>query len=88
MEFTYTTQLLREGEAYIAYSPEFDLSSCGDSTEEARNRLHDAVVLFFQEAKKIGTLDRILEEAGYRRESDRQWKAPEFIGVERSAFAF
>ena len=60
MQFTYTTKLLKEGETFIAHSPEFDLSSCGDSPDEARRHLHEATVLFVEEARKMGTLDRIL----------------------------
>lgn len=84
---TYTTELLKEGETYIAYSPEFDLSSCGDTPEQARSALKVAVALFVEEARRMGTLDRILEESGYRKE-DTRWEAPEFIGFERTAFAF
>lgn len=87
MQSTFTTQLLKEGDVYVAYSPEFDLSSCGDTVNEARQRLHEAVTLFVQEAKRMGTLKSILEEAGYRSKDDR-WEAPEFVGVERSALAF
>ncbi|MBI4276775.1 hypothetical protein HY629_02970 [Candidatus Uhrbacteria bacterium] len=87
MQLTYTTQLLKEGTTYISYSPELDLSSCGDSSDAARRGLHEAVTLFIEEAQKMGTLERILEEAGFRKAHDR-WEAPEFIGFERSAFAF
>ena len=87
MQSTYTTQLLKEGDTYVAYSPEFDLSSCGDTVDAARRNLHQAVILFVQEAQRMGTLNSILEEAGYRPKADR-WEAPEFIGVERSALAF
>ena len=86
MQFTYTTQLLKEGDTYIGYSPEFDVSSCGDSTEEARTRLHEAVKLFLDEARRIGTLDRILEESGYTKR-ENNWIAPEFLGFERQAVA-
>ncbi len=86
MQFTYTTQLLKEGDTYVAYSPEFDLSSCGDTADDARRMLHEALGLFVAEAQRKGTFESILEEAGYR-QRDHEWQAPEFVGVERSAFA-
>lgn len=87
MQFTFTTQLLKEGETFVAYSPELDLSSCGQTTEEARQRLQEAVELFIDEAQKMGTLEIILEEAGFQK-ANNKWEAPEFIGFERTALAF
>lgn len=87
MRLTYTAQLLKEGNTYVAHAPELDVSSCGDTPEEARRRLHEAVELFLEEAKRMGTLTNILEESGYRRMGDA-WEPPEFIGFERTALAF
>ena len=87
MQFTYTTQVFKEGKTYVAYSPEIDLSSCGRTANQARQRLHQAIELFLDEAKRLGTLTDVLAEAGYRK-SGLQWKAPEFIGIERNALAF
>ena len=65
MDIQFTTQIVKEGRTYIAYSPELDLSSCGGSNEKALANLKTAVRLFLEEAGKLGTLDRILQEAGY-----------------------
>lgn len=87
MEITYTTEILKEGGAFVAHSPELDVASCGDSPDEARARLREAVTLFLEEAQRMGTLERILDEAGYRR-TGSTFEAPEFIGFERTALAF
>jgi predicted RNase H-like HicB family nuclease len=42
-----------------------DLSSCGRDTDEARANLKTAVRLFIEETERLGTLDQVLEEAGY-----------------------
>ena len=40
------------------------MSSCGGTHERALKNLKEAVRLFLKEAEKLGTLERILEEAG------------------------
>jgi hypothetical protein len=37
---------------------------------------------FLEAAEDKGTLDKILEEAGYQRVGS-EWKAPEFVGTDR-----
>lgn len=49
-----------EGETYVSYCPELDVSSCGDTIEKARQNLSTAVRLFLEEAEKMGTLKRPL----------------------------
>lgn len=78
MEIEFTCQILKEGKTFVAYAPELDVSSCGTSRERARTNLLDAVRLFLGEAEKMGTLDQILEEAGYVRHKQRL-KGPKFI---------
>ena len=49
--------VFQEGSTFIAYSPKLDLSSCGNTIDEARKNLSTAVRLFLDEAAKMGTLD-------------------------------
>jgi len=44
------------------------VSSFGDTPEEALASLQEAVTLFLEECQRMGTLEIVLEEAGYRRE--------------------
>ena len=64
----FTAQVWKEGSAYVAYSPELDISSVGDSTLQARTRLREAVSLFLEEAARKGSLAEILSEAGFRKQ--------------------
>ena len=41
------------------------MSSFGQSPEEARDSLHEAVVTFLQGCDLLGTLTDVLEEAGF-----------------------
>jgi predicted RNase H-like HicB family nuclease len=86
MEIAFTTQVFKEGKTYVAYTPELDVSSCGRTEEKARRNLIEAVRLFLEEAGNMGTLDQILEEAGYVKRR-RSIEAPKLISVERATIA-
>jgi len=58
-----------------------DASSCGSNTDEALRNIRDAVRGFLAASTDLGTLDEILEEAGYQRDGEK-WRAPELISVE------
>ena len=45
-----TAIIEREDDAYVALCPELDIASQGDSIEEARANLIEALTLFFEEA--------------------------------------
>lgn len=45
-----TASIEREGDGYVALCPEFDIASQGDSIEEARKNLTEAVQLFLETA--------------------------------------
>lgn len=79
---SFTVHIFKEGEMFVAYVPELDLSSCGSTDEEARKNIRDAVRGFLKTSASMGTLDEILEESGYRRE-DEKWRAPEFVSLDR-----
>ena len=64
MEIQFTTEVFKEGRTYVAHTAELDLSSCGGTQQKAIQNLKEAVRLFLEEAEKMGTLERILEEVG------------------------
>ena len=41
------------------------MASCGQTVDEARKNLKEALEIFIEETSKLGTLDELLEEAGY-----------------------
>jgi len=69
--------IFKENGIYVSYSPELDISSCGDTIEQARQNLKIAVRLFLEEAEKMGTLEDILIGAGYQEDETNKWKAPD-----------
>jgi predicted RNase H-like HicB family nuclease len=82
MEIQFTTQVFKEGNTFVAHTPELDISSCGDTEQRALENLNEAVTLFLEEADKIGTLNQILEEAGFFKRGDTL-EGPEFIRTQR-----
>jgi predicted RNase H-like HicB family nuclease len=73
-------KIIHEPEAkdseWVAYSPEFDIASCGATVEEARKNLKEAVELVIESCAEEGTLDQFLEEVGFRPER-KGWRLPQ-----------
>ena len=45
-----TAIIEREGDGYVSLCPELDIASQGDSVEQARDNLREALELFFETA--------------------------------------
>jgi predicted RNase H-like HicB family nuclease len=45
-----TAIIEREGDGYVALCPEYDIASQGETIEEARGNLVEALTLFFESA--------------------------------------
>ena len=80
-DISYTVHTFKEGKEFVAYVPELDLSSCGSTAEEAWENIREAVQGFLQTSAELGSLDSILEDAGYEGDC---WRAPEFISIDRA----
>jgi len=48
--FDMTAVIEREGDGYVSLCPELDIASQGNTVEEARNNLREALELFFETA--------------------------------------
>lgn len=48
----FTAIIEREDEAYVALCPELDIASQGDTVEQAKSNLKEAIELFFEHASK------------------------------------
>ncbi len=78
----YTVHTFKEGNTYVAYVPELDLSSCGGTSDDARKNIRDAVAGFVESSAARGALELLLEEAGYKKNGD-SWEPPEFVALDR-----
>ena len=61
----YRVEVRREENQFIAHALPINVASPGDSPENARKALDEAVRVFIASAKAHGTLKEVLEGAGY-----------------------
>jgi len=86
MEINFTTQVWKEGKTYVSYAKELEVCSCGRTIKEAKKNLIEAVECFLETAEEMGTLDQILEEAGFVKKR-KIWKAPDIVSTEKTKVA-
>ena len=81
IQFPVTIKIMYEKEAidapYVAYIPEFDVSSCGKTEAQARKNVREALEIVLKEVKKKGELKDFLQEAGVS--SDKTSSFPKII---------
>jgi len=63
MEIQFTTRIFKEGRTSVVHAPNWMVSSCAGSQERAIRNLKQAVRLFLEEARRMGTLEQILRMA-------------------------
>ena len=62
MKKQLTAIIEREGNGYVSLCPELDIASQGDTIEEARINLREALELFFETASPTENQTRLQEE--------------------------
>jgi hypothetical protein len=67
----------QEGHKIVAYSPALDLSSYGDTEQQARKRFAEVAMIFLNEIRRMGTMEEVLEECGWHKVPDQHtWSPP------------
>ena len=56
----FTAVIEREGDGYVSLCPELDIASQGDSVEEAKSNLTEAIELFLETADESEIKNRRL----------------------------
>ena len=82
MNIDYTVNIWKEEGQFVAHAMPLDVMSAGQTVEEARTALDEAVHLFLATAADMGTLENVLREAGYEWLADT-WVAPSWVSTER-----
>ncbi|MES2703795.1 MAG: hypothetical protein V4649_14235 [Bacteroidota bacterium] len=52
--------VFQQGDYYVAYCPSLELSSYGDSVEDAKAGFDDAMNIYLEHCEKSGTLEQDL----------------------------
>ena len=74
MNISARISIFKEGDVYVALSPELNVSSFGDTIEDAKGSLKEAIEAFVEECQEMGTLEEVLEESGFSKIND-SWKS-------------
>ncbi len=61
MTRTFTAAIHREGDTFVSLCPELDVASQGDTVDQARDNLREAVELFLETASPAEIADRLHE---------------------------
>ena len=70
---------------FVAYCPVLDLSSCGETFEDSRKNIKEALDIFFEECIKRNTLADALTSLGWQKVESRppRWQPPLVVGEDR-----
>ncbi len=79
-------EIFEEDNLYVALCPELNISSYGESLNEAKKSLLEAVEAFIVECIDMGTLEDVLEEAGFTHDN-QTWRYRQAIQEEHLALA-
>ena len=77
-------KVFKEGDVYVALCPELNVSSYGDDIESAKESLREALEAFLEECEEMGTLQEVLEDAGFVKEKE-SWILEEPVIKEKIA---
>jgi predicted RNase H-like HicB family nuclease len=80
MKLKLTEELWKEGNMYVSYCPELDIASCGESVDQAKRNLKEVILINLEEARKLGTLDSLLKDAGFEEMQDVLHLRKELVG--------
>jgi predicted RNase H-like HicB family nuclease len=65
---------------YVSNCPELDIAACGESVEQAKKNLKEVILINLEEAQKMGTLDKLLQDAGFDETQDVLALRKELVG--------
>jgi predicted RNase H-like HicB family nuclease len=80
MRIKLTEELWKEGNMYVSNCPELDIAACGESVEQAKKNLKEVILINLEEAQKMGTLDKLLQDAGFDETQDVIALRKELVG--------
>ena len=80
----FTGEILPDGDVYIGVCRELDVSSFGDSPDDARASLREAVETFLEGCELLGTLTDVLHESGFEM-VDGAWRLRKRLTVQEVA---
>ena len=86
MQLSVSIEVFKEGDQYVALAPELNVSSFGESIDDARMSLKEALEAFLEECAEMGSLEQVLEESGFSKTGD-SWQPRKPVLEENLAVA-
>lgn len=71
MKIELNIDYFEENNIIVALCPELQVSSFGDTLEEAEKSIKEALELFFEGCDSMGSTNDVLEESGYKKTVDK-----------------
>ncbi len=81
MNMSVRIEIFKEGDVYVALSPELNVSSFGETIEDSKRSVKEAIEAFVEECERMGTLEDVLEESGFSK-INNSWKSRKPIAEE------
>lgn len=78
-------EIFCEGDLYVGLCRDLEVSSFGETVEAAKQSLIEALGAFLEECEAMGTLEEVLEEAGFVLQAG-QWLPRQPVTAELVAF--
>jgi len=76
---------IKENNQFVAYTPALDLSTCGDTFEQAQKRFAEAVQIFIAKCYSMGTLGEVLRDLGWKKNRNN-WLPPTVVSQDSHLF--
>ncbi len=73
-----TIAIYKEGKGFIAFCPALDLCAQGTSAKDVQKNFEETYQLFLEETTKKGTLEQVLFDCGWKKET-KSWDPPQFV---------
>lgn len=86
MNISVRIEIFKEEDVYVALAPDINVSSFGETVEDSKKSLREAIEAFIEECENMGTLEDVLEESGFQKIGD-SWKFRKPISEDALAFA-
>lgn len=86
LQFNIPVSFIKEGKKFVAYSPALDLSTCGDTFEQAKRRFGEIIDIFFEEIIKKGQLEDVLRNLGWAKKESK-WSPPVVVAQESQSIS-
>jgi predicted RNase H-like HicB family nuclease len=86
MNLSIRVEIFKEDDVFVALSPELNVSSFGETIDEAKESIKEAIEAFLDECRDMGTLDEVLEESGFLK-VENNWQSRRPVAEENLALA-